>query len=183
MKWEILEHQVFKMKFCAAGFILAGSLLCTVLLETDGRTEFYDELYNEGMEAYLDGRWSECLSTILKAVKMYHTYQRELVDCRLGCYRKDNEHLDRSKPLTTVFFEVAIRRSDCIRRCKDGKFPGLAQEVSSDVKEAFETFQPYDYIQKCANKVCLDLALTSCCYKVALHVFRSRSIEISWRLC
>ena len=123
-----------------------------LLPEALGKT--YDVLYADGINAYAQERWFECMSLMQQALKDFHFHQENLANCRLRCQNKPKSEADPRQHLELAFFESILLRSSCLRRCKQ-RFLGDRAErpVSRDVNEAFTALLPYDYLQICAYKV------------------------------
>jgi hypothetical protein len=122
----------------------------------------FDVLYNAGIESYVEERWSECADYMLKAIKDHKTFQENLIDCRLKCESDtgtipnylDYDDLEaRRTEKELAFFELALTRSNCIRRCKKEKLSGRTDSIDAEIMAEFGKLQPYDYLQICSYKV------------------------------
>lgn len=110
------------------------------------------ELYEKGVESYLDNKFPECVHNLENAVIKYHQYRRTLQNCRLACRREAED----AEPLYAVdvenlkFFEKTIRNTLCVIKCKDklledsGKF-----NINEDIENLFEMRKPYEYLHIC----------------------------------
>ena len=113
----------------------------------------YDVLYNAGTTAYMEERWFECSHNIFKALEDYRFHQDTLVGCRLKCaYEAPKSNITTS--LEFKFLDLAIRKSNCIRRCKSARLQDRPEvEVLDSIKADFDDYKPYDFLQICAFKV------------------------------
>ena len=132
---------------------LAFTLNCVDSLPDDPHLT-YDRLYNAGVEAYLKDRWFECATHIKRALDDYKYYTENLSDCRQLCKHHSSYDVRSVTFAELHFFDNAIRRSDCIRRCKKKRFGERPElEGTIEVRLEFEALKPYDYLQICAFKV------------------------------
>ena len=122
---------------------------------------YFDQLYVEGVKAYTDQLWYKCAYNLENAVKEYRNYKKALTDCRMTCKRKE-----RRSPLEELsigigdlsMFESFLKHADCYRRCKSDAYelrPGF--RLTNLLEAAFETRQPYQYLQFCWYKVSCSL--------------------------
>lgn len=119
----------------------------------------YDRLYNAGVEAYVKERWWECATHIKRALDDYKYYTENLSDCRQVCKHYNNYDVRSTAFAELHFFDNAIKRSDCIRRCKKKRFGDRPEtEAVIEVRLEFENLKPYDYLQICAFKVTKSLS-------------------------
>lgn len=136
--------------------------LVTITLVTHVRTDKVEksetvaELYEKGVEAYLEERFPKCVEYLEQALQTYRSQTRNLQNCRLKC-RHDS---DTSEPLFPVdiedlkFYEKSIRNTLCIVNCRvknvgnDGNM-----YVGSDLHSIFEERKPYEYLHLCYYKV------------------------------
>ena len=113
----------------------------------------YDVLYNVGVTAYMEERWFECSNAVFKALEDYRFYQDTLVGCRVKCAHDITPRANATS-LEFQFYDYAIRKSNCIRRCKAARLLDRPDvEVDESIKNDFETYKPYDFLQICAFKV------------------------------
>ena len=144
-------------------FVLAAINSCVP--QTSGEPVVtFDVLYNAGIESYAQERWAECVDYMRKAIADHKTFQDNLIECRLMCEsvsKNSDKYLSyedlamRDRLSELSFFEIALRRSDCIRRCKKEKLSGRPESVDQEIMAEFDKLKPYDYLQICAYQVCL----------------------------
>ncbi|KAK2155798.1 hypothetical protein LSH36_231g04018 [Paralvinella palmiformis] len=139
-------------------FVLAAINSCVP--QTSGEPVVtFDVLYNAGIESYAQERWAECVDYMRKAIADHKTFQDNLIECRLMCEsvsKNSDKYLSyedlamRDRLSELSFFEIALRRSDCIRRCKKEKLSGRPESVDQEIMAEFDKLKPYDYLQICA---------------------------------
>ena len=123
-------------------------------------SETYDTLYAKGIESYTQQKWQDCSIYMSKALADFQYYNLNVAECRLRCntlqystsdlkHSTDHEY----KNTDLAFFQTFLKRSDCLRNCKELRFKGRPEEERPDIRQAFEEFNPYDYLQICAYKV------------------------------
>ena len=127
---------------------------CSALPEDPSVT--YDMLYSAGVESYNSERWYECSAFMQRALDDYKFYHDTLTDCRLGCKQINPVANQPMSSIELEFFHASLKRSDCLRRCKEMKLPDRPEGVTEEINTEFEELKPYDYMQICAFKV-------SCC--------------------
>ena len=145
--------KVFKM-FCKTVFLITLVTSCQrTTAQEEGPLSTYDIFYSAGVEAYSQERWFECMSFMQKALADYKEYTDTLVECRLQC-NSDNVIAENSGTLVELsFLESAIKKSDCLRRCKELRLKNRPESIDESVKADFDSLKPYDYLQICAYKV------------------------------
>ncbi|CAH1103258.1 unnamed protein product [Psylliodes chrysocephalus] len=115
-------------------------------------TETSVQLYEKGVEAYLENRWADCVVYFEKALGKYRKYRKKVQSCRLKCkneaefseplYPVDNDNL--------LFFERAIRQTLCIMECENDD-PEILENyiVNMETGNLFEEQRPYEYLHIC----------------------------------
>lgn len=132
--------------------VLAGDDFVSSIVDT------YDLLYNKGVEAYTRQRWFECLTHLNGALTDYRVYRSTLVTCKRECRKKssDDDGALSTKPRITemqIFFRI-LKRSNCIRKCKQNHFGNRPDVLASrGIEEEFEFRKPYDFLQYCHYKL------------------------------
>lgn len=151
------ESRVFRGYFAMISTLCIVAILLLHPHGTDASQQdlvpTFDVLFNAGVEAYLQERWQECLSSMQSAVTDYKYWHDYIIDCRLRCQAVKEPEIDPSQNLELAFLEKTLRSSDCLRRCKKHRFPGRPESINREVLISFENLQVYDYIQICAYKV------------------------------
>lgn len=110
----------------------------------------YEKLYDLGMDAYKEEKWSKCSEFFENAINDFHFYKTAVIDCRLKC--KGSRTGQQYDSLVTTFHEI-LQLSNCLRRCKKKKLGERAEEeISSSVDKKFEDRNPYNYLQFCYFK-------------------------------
>ncbi|XP_045470805.1 prolyl 3-hydroxylase 1-like [Harmonia axyridis] len=132
--------------------LITFATLTHVHCDQSNLTKSCVELYEKGVESYLDNKFPECVYNLENAVIKYHQYRRTLQNCRLACRREAED----AEPLYAVdvenlkFFEKTIRNTLCVIKCKDklledsGKF-----NINEDIENLFEMRKPYEYLHIC----------------------------------
>ena len=115
----------------------------------------YDVLYRAGTEAYFQERWFECVANILRSLEDYVWYRNNLINCRLKCNKGSKESINSTdfSLIDLNFFEMALKNSNCMRRCKKRVFGDRPESVSKEVRKEFASKKPYDFLQICSFKV------------------------------
>ncbi|KAJ8975814.1 hypothetical protein NQ317_013745 [Molorchus minor] len=109
-------------------------------------------LYEQGVEAYLENRYVDCVSYFEKALEKYGIYKKKLQSCRLKC--KYDAEL--SEPLYPVdienlaFYEKAVKQTLCIIKCQD-EHPEIFDNfhMNPEAQQLFEEKKPYEYLHIC----------------------------------
>ncbi|XP_044752189.1 prolyl 3-hydroxylase 1-like [Coccinella septempunctata] len=154
------KHFLFKYPMClnlgAYGSYFATLFLCVILTHVHcdqlNNTKSCVDLYEKGVELYLENNFSECVSYLEKAVTEYHKYRKTLQNCRLACKREAED----SEPLYSVdidnlmFFEKTIRTTLCAIKCHDKLIGDSASfNINEDIENLFEKKKPYEYLHIC----------------------------------
>lgn len=133
-------------------------------------TETSVQLYEKGVEAYLENRWADCVVYFEKALGKYRKYRKKVQSCRLKCkneaefseplYPVDNDNL--------LFFERAIRQTLCIMECENDD-PEILENyiVNMETGNLFEEQRPYEYLHICYFQVSIICLI---CYSQKLTV-------------
>ena len=160
-------------------------LFCALLVENivdslpDDPHLTYDRLYNAAIEAYLNERWFECATHMKRALQDYKYYTENLSDCRQLCKHHNNFDVKSAVFAEMHYFDNAIRRSDCIRRCKKKRFGERPEtEAVIEVKLEFDNLKPYDYLQICAFKV-MNYVLV---IFISFNLIRNFTCKWHWKL-
>ncbi|XP_064634488.1 prolyl 3-hydroxylase 1-like isoform X2 [Lineus longissimus] len=114
----------------------------------------FETLYTEGKDAYYEERWAECVSFVLKSLEDYKFYRRNLAHCRLSCRAQTGSLVKKKRKdigdnLDMLFFYGAVQNSDCNRRCHKKLFGRRREVTDQETLKAFETLEPYNYLQLC----------------------------------
>lgn len=130
--------------------------LAHVFANSKNITESCINLYEKGVEAYLDNRFDVCVTNLENAVEKYRVYTKKLQNCRLKC----RDIADLSEPLYPVdvdnllFYEKAIKTTLCIVKCKRKHrdvFSGF--NINQQTEKLFEEQKPYEYLHICYFQV------------------------------
>lgn len=120
-----------------------------------GAEKTCDALYRDGIQAYLEERWQDCIDNLEHALSSYRLLKQTTVNCRLTCHAAADE----TSPMgpksvdDLQFFEKMIRRTLCLLKCnKHNPKDGLHGLPKSVLKE-FEDLKPYEYLQLCYYQV------------------------------
>ena len=129
--------------------------MCCVLSQQPVSPDTFDALYVAGKEAYENEEWFVCANHMDRAIRDYNDFVESLARCRRGCRVKyTGIELAPDESLELAFFDMTVKRANCIARCRREKVKGPSQDVFTDeVSTAFESLKPYDYLQICAYKV------------------------------
>lgn len=114
------------------------------------------KLFEQGVEAYLENRFEECVINFEKSLSKYNAYRKRLVNCRLRCkneaelseplYHVDIEHL--------AYYEKTVRQTLCLIKCEN-ESPEIQENfnVNNEIQKVFEEHKPYEYLQLCYFQV------------------------------
>ena len=131
---------------------------CPALQDTAGEDGArFEELFQAGVDSYLQDRWFECYSFMQKALQHYKSYFNNLAECRLKCNKENLPSISFAQQPDLAFYESAIKRSNCVRLCKQEKNI-VDRHRGDDAKlkeiiQRFENYDPYNYLQICAYQV------------------------------
>lgn len=120
-----------------------------------GAEKTCDAVYRDGIEAYLEERWQDCIDNFEHALSSYRLLKQTTVNCRLMCHAAADE----TSPMgpksvdDLQFFEKMIRTTLCLLKCsKHNPKDGLNGLPKSVLKE-LEDLKPYEYLQLCYYQV------------------------------
>lgn len=112
------------------------------------------ELYEKGVEAYLESRFSDCVQYIEEALERYHNYKKQLQRCRVRCAKESPDYLYPVNVENLHFFETAVRSTFCILQCKSKhKNTFGLYNLDSKVESKFLDHKPYEYLHLCYFQV------------------------------
>jgi hypothetical protein len=121
-----------------------------------GAEKTCNALYRQGIEAYLEERWQDCIDNLERALSSYRLLKQKTVNCRLMCRAEVDESsaLMSAKNIDDLqFFEKMIRKTLCLIKCnKHNPKDGMNGLPKSTIKE-FEDLKPYEYLQLCYYQV------------------------------
>ncbi|KAJ8923830.1 hypothetical protein NQ315_010412 [Exocentrus adspersus] len=131
---------------------VAAFLLTHVCSEPTNTTESCVYLYENGVEAYLENRFADCVDFFEKALQKYRSYKKKLQGCRLKC-KYDAELSEPLYPVDVdnlLFYEKAVKQTLCIMRCKK-EYPEHFDNfnVNPETEKLFEEQKPYEYLHIC----------------------------------
>jgi hypothetical protein len=114
-----------------------------------------DVMYRDGVEAYLDERWQDCIDSFERAVSEYRTLKRNAVNCRIKCHAEaDESSFMGPKQIEDLqFFEKMVRNTLCLLKCSEYSPKGGLNGLPKDVQKEFEELRPYEYLQLCYFQV------------------------------
>jgi hypothetical protein len=118
----------------------------------------FETLYNEGKDAYYEERWGQCVAYILKSLEDYRFYRRNLAHCRLSCKTISASMVNKKRRnlgdnMDMLFLYGSVQNSDCMRRCRKKIFGKRPEVTDQEILHAFETLEPYNFLQLCFFKV------------------------------
>lgn len=120
------------------------------------------DLYEEGVEAYLENRFADCVENFEKALRKYRSYNKLLQGCRLKC-KYDAELSEPMYPVdidNLLFYERAVRQTLCIMECRRGSPDVFGRfNINPETEKLFEDLKPYEYLHICYLKVKLFILL------------------------
>lgn len=112
-------------------------------------------IYKNGVDAFTNNRWAECVEHFEEVLHLYKQYKSIWVNCRLKC---------RSQPIMTDskeqvedlnVFEIFIERKKCLMDCVDKGFHDvkLNKEINYKILAVLKDRQIYKYMQMCYYKI------------------------------
>ncbi|XP_069694101.1 cartilage-associated protein-like isoform X2 [Periplaneta americana] len=130
-------------------FFVDNHVLSQTGIETDEKT--CDVLYRDGVEAYLDERWQECVDNLERALSSYRVLKHTTVNCRLKCQSEAEESafMDPRNIEDLHFYDKMIRKTLCLLRCNKHDPKGGLNPIPRHVEQEFEDLKPYEYLQLC----------------------------------
>lgn len=123
-----------------------------------------DVLYRDGVEAYLDERWQDCIDRFERAVTDYRVLKQDTVNCRVKCHAEADEStfMGPKEVDDLRFFEKMVRNTLCLLKCNKYNPKGGLNGMPKDVQKEFEELKPYEYLQLCYFQVSGILAKQFC---------------------
>ncbi|XP_055601856.1 cartilage-associated protein-like isoform X2 [Uranotaenia lowii] len=122
-------------------------------------TSFID-LYEQGVQSYLGNEFEDCVYFLENAVEKYRAYYESTANCRIECeyasrnIRNKGEFLHETDVENLRFYELIIRRTLCIRKCRSREGIQLPFEEDYDgyYMDLFKHRQAYTYLHACYTK-------------------------------
>jgi len=135
--------------------VFVGFILCEFPTQSQNVNVGYDQLYESGINAYNQQNWFECSALMNRAITARRAYWDNVVECRSQCAQLHPVYDIAVRNLVDPLYVYrASQRSKCIEDCKQSKFGGQADVPFNDeLEQAFDSLEPYDYLQICAYKV------------------------------
>uniref|UniRef100_A0A336MXH3 CSON006395 protein n=1 Tax=Culicoides sonorensis TaxID=179676 RepID=A0A336MXH3_CULSO len=135
----------------------------------------FTQLYDIGVQAYLENNWNECIVFLEIAVHEFKVYKQGIVNCRLQCkYENDREEPFYDTPTTgeLQFFDLMLKRTVCLSKCyrtalKQQYLPPFY--LSQYYFERFLNMRPYEYLQLCYYRDMEYEKAASATYTVLMH--------------
>lgn len=113
-------------------------------------------LYENGVEAYLENRYADCVKNFELALGKYRLYMKHLQNCRLNC----KEEAEFSDPLYPIdiddlyFYEKTIKQTLCIVKCKNNNDIFSDDfSINPEIEKLFEDYKPFEYLHLCYYQV------------------------------
>jgi hypothetical protein len=129
--------------------------VCLCVSSETGIQKTCDVLYHEGIEAYLEERWQDCIDNLEHALSGYRLLKQTDVNCRLKCHSEaDGTPLMGQINIEDLqFFEKLVRKTLCLLKCSKHNPKGGLNGLPKDVEREFEDLKPYEYLQLCYYQV------------------------------
>lgn len=154
------------VRVCMRVFVLLCVCMCAqrrVSAEKAGaeKEKSCDVLYRDGVEAYLDERWKDCIDNLERAVAGYRELKQTAVNCRLMCQTQAEESpfMGPKNIDDLQFFEKMVRKTLCLLKCNKHNPKGGLNGLPKNVEKQFEDLRPYEYLQLCYYQVSATLTL------------------------
>ncbi|XP_066996710.2 prolyl 3-hydroxylase 1 isoform X2 [Anabrus simplex] len=131
--------------------VLISILVVEIRADTNKDNLSCEKLYFQGVEAYLEERWDDCIGFFEKAMKEYNTFRQMTIDCRSRC-QYEAEAAPHMAPYDTEnlhFYETLIKKTLCILKCKKNVFKERSSSIAAGADKAFSIYKPYDYLHLC----------------------------------
>ncbi|KAG8191685.1 hypothetical protein JTE90_016472 [Oedothorax gibbosus] len=155
-------------------FILLSLSFCLLLKadHTPANSRInYEKLYKSGVDAYLENRWKDSVSSIERSIEDFIYFNTILLRCRKKCQREDFHILpNETDPSSSLWGlqTVITERALCLMKCQKSYFPSRPK-ASKETDEAFEKKVPYNYLQLCYFKIEELEKAASCAYTFLIH--------------
>jgi hypothetical protein len=115
-----------------------------------------DTLYRDGIQAYLEERWQDCIDNLEHALSQYQELKQTTVNCRIKCHEEADETrtlMGRRNIDDLQFYEKMVRNTLCLLKCGRHNPKGGLNGLPKDVEKEFEDLKPYEYLQLCYYQV------------------------------
>jgi len=113
----------------------------------------FQELYEEGREAYLENNYGDCVKHFEAALRDYKHYTQVLVDCKSKCKQSVKTGI-KLESADMKHYHQMIQETLCNMKCKLRALPKSRSEtVRDDIRTFFEERKPYDFLQLCYYQV------------------------------
>nr|XP_022901177.1 prolyl 3-hydroxylase 1-like [Onthophagus taurus] len=109
------------------------------------------QLYEKGIEAYLENDFERCVHYLEASVEKYRQYSRSLHGCRIECKdrARDVPFLYEENIEDLQFYEKTLRNTLCILKCRASKFLPEEYNLNPETETIFIEKKPYEYLQLC----------------------------------
>lgn len=115
------------------------------------------QLYENGVEAYLENRYDDCVKSFELALSKYRLYMKHVQNCRLVC----KEAADHTSPLYPVdiddlfFYERTLKQTLCLVQCKNENQHAFGDNfhINPETERLFDEQKPFDYLHLCYYQV------------------------------
>ncbi|XP_046905597.1 prolyl 3-hydroxylase 2 [Hypomesus transpacificus] len=135
----------------ARGGLLSIVLRAVLLSSSFASLEPYDLLYNNGVDAFYRGDYTNVARYMEGALSSYAEVRQTKVQCWLRC---QEQHPFDTSSWDLRFFDVILRRSSCLNECIEDKIGTQSMHrVSEDVIQDFHRRIPYNYLQLAYQKL------------------------------
>ena len=114
----------------------------------------FDELYSDALVAYKNENWAAAVKFFEQAIADFRHEQEVNVHCRVTC-RDLFSSKTKIKDIELQYFKFSIYNRECVRRCAE-RYRGKRSFISKHLRNAFEVFHPYGYLQLAYYKVSSD---------------------------
>ena len=114
-----------------------------------------DVLYRDGVEAYLDERWQDCIDSLERAVAEYRTLKQNTVNCRINCQAEavESPFMGPDEIDDLQFYEKMVRKTLCLLKCNKYNPKSGLNGLPKNAEKDFERLRPYEYLQLCYYQV------------------------------
>ena len=159
------------------------STLLTLVFSEEGfsytSTATYDEIFNDGLNAYNDEKWTDAVKLFEQSLADFKHEKSVHMQCRIRCKDEHEEsESDRGiKNLEVRFMSYSIKMRLCFEACTK-KYLGKRSRVSRQIRDTFESRLPYGYLQLAYYKVRNPILTLQC--RIMSVPENSENLALEW---
>ncbi|CAK8690499.1 unnamed protein product [Clavelina lepadiformis] len=129
-----------------SSILFLNNIFCTfiaVLVAVDSDIQTFDQLYANGIDAYWNEDWKDCIHYFEKSIKSYRFMQDSIKNCSKQCSSETN-----SKNILDSYHHFIVKAA-CLEKCEKEKFGDSRKflRISKELHESFKQKRLYIYLQ------------------------------------